>query len=270
MRWLGRGRAKGDSMTIAGVPLSGGGQMPVLGFGTWQMTGRQAAEAVLLALETGYRHIDTATMYRNEAEVGDAIRESGVGRENVFVTTKLPANLAARARHTLDESLRLLGTDYVDLWLIHWPVDHGASPETWRELLAAREAGLAKNVGVSNYSPAQLDELVAATGVVPAVNQIPWSPKHYDARLYAYHREHNIVLEGYSPFKGSDLKDQVLVEIANAHGVTAAQVVLRWHIEKSIVVIPKSSTPERIRANFDVDGFALTAGEVERIDALGR
>jgi diketogulonate reductase-like aldo/keto reductase len=257
-------------MTIAGVPLSGGGTvMPLLGFGTWQMTGRQAADAVRLALVAGYRHIDTATMYRNEAEVGDAINESGVGRENVFITTKLPPNLAARARHTLDESLRLLGTEYVDLWLIHWPVDHGASPATWRELLAARDAGLAKNVGVSNYSPAQLDELLAVTGIAPAVNQIPWSPKHYDARLYAYHREHDIVLEGYSPFKGSNLKDPVLVEIARAHGVTAAQVVLRWHIDKNIVVIPKSATPERIKANFDIGGFSLTAAEVERIDSLG-
>lgn len=254
--------------TTPTLALNSGGTIPILGFGTWQATATQATDAVRTALEVGYRHIDTATMYRNEQQVGAAVRESGVAREDVFITTKLPPSQADRARQTLEESLRLLGSDYVDLWLIHWPVDDQASPKTWRELLAARDAGLAKAVGVSNYSPAQIDELIDATGEAPAVNQIPWSPRQHDEKRLAHSRERGVVLEGYSPFKGSNLKDPVLREIADRHGVTTAQVVVRWHVEHEIVVIPKSVTPDRIAANFDVWGFSLTPDDVARIDAL--
>lgn len=251
------------------LPLTSGGDIPLVGFGTWQLTGRSARDAVRTALETGYRHIDTATMYRNEQDVGAAIRESGIDRGEIFVTTKLPPSLAGRARKTIEESLRLLGTDYVDLWLIHWPPNGGASPDTWRELLAARADGLSRAVGVSNYDPSEIDELIEATGEAPAVNQIPWSPRQYDEKRLAHSRERGVVLEGYSPFKGSNLKDAVLREIAEAHGVSTAQVIVRWHIEHEIVVIPKSATPERIASNFDVWNFSLTPDDVARIDALG-
>ena len=252
------------------VALDRAGPMPLLGFGTWQMTGARCREAVGSALEVGYRHLDTATFYRNEREVGRAVRDSGVPREQVFVTTKLPPGDAGRERRTLGNSLRALGMDYVDLWLVHWaPRDRDLVP-VWKELLAVREEGLARAVGVSNYRTAQLDELIAATGEAPQVNQIPWAPALYDAALLAEHRRRGVVLEGYSPFKNTDLGHPVLAEIAARHRVTPAQVVLRWHLDHEVVVIPKSATPERIAANFDVFGFSLSDEELRRIDGLPR
>jgi diketogulonate reductase-like aldo/keto reductase len=248
--------------------LTGGVEMPVIGFGTWQIRGKRGYEALRVALEAGYRHLDTATVYGNEAEVGRAVRDSGIPRAEVFVTTKLPAERTDNPRATLSASLSALAMDYVDLWLIHWPPRGGADPETWRALLAARDDGLARAVGVSNYTTAQLDELIEATGEAPTVNQIPWSPWEHDPRRLAEHGERDVVLEGYSPFKRSDLRNPVLADIAAAHAVTPAQVVLRWHLEHGIVVIPKSATAERIRSNLDVFGFTLTADEVAAVDAL--
>jgi 2,5-diketo-D-gluconate reductase A len=250
------------------VPLGAGVAIPLVGFGTWQMTGSRCQAAVGSALEVGYRHVDTAAIYRNEREVGRAVRDSGVPREQVFVTTKLPPGDAGRERRTLDNSLRALGMDYVDLWLVHWPPRGRALVPTWKELLAARDEGLARAVGVSNYSTAQLDELIRATGEAPKVNQIPWAPRLHDGALLAEHRRRGVVLEGYSPFKNTDLRHPVLAEIAAHHGVTSAQVVLRWHVDHEVVVIPKSANPERIAANFDVFGFSLTDEELRRIDAL--
>jgi 2,5-diketo-D-gluconate reductase A len=185
------------------------------------------------------------------------------------ITTKLPPERAGRERQTISASLDALETDHVDLWLIHWPPRRGASVDTWREFLAVRDEGLTRAVGVSNFSIAQLDELIDRTGETPAVNQIRWSPSLYDAARVADHRQRGVVLEGYSPFKSTDLGDPVLVRIAEAHGVTPAQVVLRWHIDHGIPVIPKSVTPERIRSNFEVFGFSLTDDERRQIDALG-
>ena len=258
-------------MTLPQVPSVAlpGGQMPQIGFGTWRLRGEGARAAVTAALAVGYRHIDTATMYGNEEQVGRALRDSGLPRGDVFVTTKLPPRRASRARRTIEESLRALGTDHVDLWLIHWPPNGQARPETWRELLAARDEGLARAVGVSNYGTGQLDELIEATGEAPAVNQIRWSPPLYDAATVREHRERGVVLEGYSPFRAGNLRDPALAEIAAAHRVTPAQVVLRWHLEHGIVVIPKSVRPERIESNFDISGFSLTEDEMARIDALG-
>ena len=250
------------------VPLGKAGSMPLVGFGTWQMTGTQCREAVAQALKVGYRHVDTATMYRNEREVGRAIRDSGVPREEVFITTKLPPGAAGRERRTLDDSLRALGTDHVDLWLVHWPPRRRALVSIWEQLLAARDAGLARAVGVSNYSIGELDQVTAATGQAPQVNQIPWAPALYDAARVAQHRQRGVVLEGYSPFKNTDLRHPVLAKIAADHGVTPAQVVVRWHVDHQVVVIPKSATPERIAANFDVLGFSLTEEELRRIDGL--
>jgi 2,5-diketo-D-gluconate reductase A len=249
--------------------LPGGGAMPLLGFGTWQITGTACTDAVRAALDAGYRHLDTATMYRNEAEVGRALAESDVPREEVFVTTKLPPERASAARSTLEASLSALGVEQVDLWLVHWSTG-GDDVALWREFVAARDAGLARDVGVSNFSLAQLDELAEATGVMPAVNQVRWAPSLFDADVLEGHRQRGVVLEGYSPFKSTDLDDPVLVEIAGAHGVTTAQVVLRWHLDHDVVVIPKSVTPERIAANVDVLGFALTGIERGRVDGLAR
>jgi diketogulonate reductase-like aldo/keto reductase len=250
------------------VPLSDEVAMPMVGFGTWQLQGRRAYEAVLAALEVGYRHIDTATMYGNEAEVGRALRDSGLDRGEVFVTTKLPPSHVGRERETIGQSLRALGTDHVDLWLVHWPPARSALVPAWRELLAIRDEGLTRAVGVSNYSIAQIDELTTATGQTPPVNQIPWSPSGHDPRLLDEHRERGVVVEGYSSLKASDLRHPVLVEIASRHGVTPAQVVLRWHLEHEIVVIPKSSHRDRIATNFDLFSFSLDKDEISRIDAL--
>jgi 2,5-diketo-D-gluconate reductase A len=251
------------------VTIAPGVEMPLVGLGTWDATGPETYAAVRSALELGYRHIDTATMYRNEDAVGRAVRESGL-RDEVFVTTKLPSGNAGRERETIDASLAAMGLDRVDLWLIHWPPGGQARPKTWERFVEVRDAGLARAIGVSNYDPAQIDELVAATGVTPAVNQIEWSPPLFDAGLVEAHRERAVVLEGYSPFKSANLNDPVLIEIAESHGVGTRQVIVRWHVEHGVVVIPKSSDPDRIAANFDVFGFALDAGEVARIDALGR
>lgn len=250
------------------VDLGPGMSMPLLGLGTWQMRGAQCRRAVRHALDVGYRHLDTATMYRNEADLGTAIRESGIPRQDLFITTKLPPDDAGRERRTLEGSLRALGTDYVDLWLIHWPPRGRAGPQVWKEFVALRDEGKTRAVGVSNYSVAMIDELARASGVQPAVNQIRWGPSLYDASQQAQHRDRGVVLEGYSPFKTTDLSHPVLADIAAHHGVTPAQVVIRWHIDHDIVVIPKSADPERLATNFDVFGFSLTDDELRRIDGL--
>lgn len=250
------------------VALHDGGAIPIVGFGTWQLRGREAYEAVRYAFEVGYRHIDTAAAYGNESEVGRAVRESGLSREEIFITTKLPPENAGRERETMRESLRHLGVDQVDLWLIHWPPGGNAGVDTWREFVKLRAEGHARHIGVSNYSPAQIDELIEATGTAPSVNQIRWSPFAHEPERLAHSRERNVVLEGYSPLKASRLGDPVLAEIADAHGVTPAQVILRWHVEHEVVVIPRSSKRERISSNFDIFGFELSPDEVARIDAL--
>jgi 2,5-diketo-D-gluconate reductase A len=257
-----------QARSVPTVALRGEVAMPMVGFGTWQLGGRQAYAGALAALEIGYRHIDTAMVYGNESDVGRALRDSGVDRDEVFLTTKLPPGSAGREREAIAASLRSLGTDHVDLWLVHWPPRNRALPRTWRELLAVREQGLARAVGVSNYSLAQLDELIADSGEAPAVNQIPWSPRHHDPALLEEHRRRGVVVEGYSPLKNTRLRDRVLTGIAEAHGVTAAQVVLRWHLEHGIPVIPRSSRRERIEENFDLFDFSLSPDEVARIDAL--
>lgn len=250
------------------VDLAGGTALPLIGFGTWQLRPKAAYESVRAALEIGYRHVDTATLYKNEADVGRAVKDSGLDREQVFITTKLRPQDARHARRTLESSLRLLDTDYVDLWLIHWPTGRDEFISTWQELLAAKDAGLARNVGVSNYSPAQIDMLTDATGRQPSVNQIPWSPAQHDPALLDEHRRRGIVVEGYSGLKNTDLRDPVITEIAQRYGVTPAQVVLRWHLEHGIVILPRSSRREHIAANFDLDGIALTKEDVAAIDSL--
>ena len=252
------------------MDLPHGTAMPLLGFGTWQLRGTKAYDAVRAALEVGYRHLDTATMYRNEEEVGRAIRDSGLPRDDVFVTTKLPPGDAHRADEVIAASLQAMQLDHVDLWLIHWPPARAASPQTWQRLIAARERGLAREVGVSNYSVAQIDELDRATGERPAVNQIEWGPMLFDDDLLAEHRSRGVVLEGYSPFKSTDLRDRTLASIAESVGKTVPQVVLRWHLQHEVVAIPRSATPARIAENFAVFDFTLSAAQISAIDALGR
>jgi diketogulonate reductase-like aldo/keto reductase len=253
------------------VTLPGGGQLPQIGFGTWKLRNDQARDAVLAALEHGYRHLDTATMYANEAEIGQALTASGLDRSEVFVTTKIRPSDAGKARAILTQSLRALGTDYLDLWLVHWPPSHqGESRQLWNELLEVKAEGLARDVGVSNYSLPELDDLIRHSGQAPAVNQIDWGPSMFDPRVLAGHAERGIAVEGYSSLKNTKLDDPVLAKIAAAHGVTAAQVVLRWHLEHDITVIPKSARPDRIAINFDLLGFSLTAAEVASIDSLAR
>lgn len=242
--------------------------IPLLGLGTWQMRGGECRRAVRCAIDAGYRHLDTATMYRNERDIGRAVKESGIAREELFITTKLAPNDAGRERRTLEASLRALETDYVDLWLIHWPPSGRAGTQTWKEFVALRDEGKARAVGVSNYGVAQIDELTRASGQTPQVNQIRWGPSLYDAGTVAEHQRRGVVVEGYSPFKTTDLRHPVLAGIAERHGVTPAQVVIRWHIDHDVVVIPKSASPERIATNFDVFGFSLDETELRRIDAL--
>jgi diketogulonate reductase-like aldo/keto reductase len=253
---------------IPEVDLGNGIAMPMVGFGTWQIQGELAYEATRHALQAGYRHIDTATMYRNEDQVGRAIADSGLDRADVFVTTKLPPGNAGRVQATMAESLKALRTDYVDLWLVHWPPRARILAPLWRDFLAVRNQGLARAVGVSNYSVPQIDELIEATGEKPAVNQIPWSPSRYNARLLAAHAQRGVAVEGYSPLKGTRLRDRTLAEIAARHGVTPAQVVLRWHLEIGVIVIPKSVRPERIEQNLDLFTFSLTPEEVTHLNHL--
>ena len=244
--------------------------MPLVGFGTWQLQGAAADRAVRAALDVGYRLIDTATMYRNEKQVGRAIRDSGIGREDLFVTTKLAPGNAGREQRTIEESLRALGLDHVDLWLVHWPPVARALLPTWEAFLAVRDAGLVTSVGVSNYSIAQIDRLVDATGEGPAVNQIPWAPSLFDPELLAASRERGVVVEGYSPFKNTNLKDRALEAIAKNHGVSTTQVVVRWHLQHEIVAIPKSASAERIAQNFDVFRFELSPADMRELDDFGQ
>ena len=254
---------------IPAVSLPGGGRMPQVGFGTWKLRNDEARDAVLTALAIGYRHIDTATMYGNEAEIGEALAGSGLDRAELFVTTKIRPTDAGQARAILRQSLRALRTDYLDLWLIHWPPSsRGESRMLWNELLAVQADGLVRDVGVSNYALTELDDVTRATGQAPSVNQIDWGPTLYDQHALAGHAERGIAVEGYSGLKNTDLDEPALAKIAAAHGVSSAQVVLRWHLEHNITVIPKSAQPDRIASNFDLLGFSLTADEVATIDAM--
>ena len=241
----------------------------MVGFGTWRMRHDNAYHAVLAALSAGYRLIDTATMYANEADVGRAIKDSGLDRSELFITTKIRPSDAGRASSVLQRSLAALAIDYLDLWLVHWPPSQrGGSRQLWNELIEVQAHGHVIDIGVSNYTLPELDELTRSSGKTPALNQIDWSPARYDASVLAGHAERGIVVEGYSGLKNTDLDDPMLAKIAAAHGVSTAQVVLRWHLDHDIIVIPKSSQPERIVSNFDLFGFRLTADEMATIDSM--
>ena len=254
------------------IALRGDTEIHQLGFGVFQVPPEDTADVVARAFRTGYRHIDTAAAYRNEEGVGAAIRASGLPREEVFVTTKCPnsAHGYDAATNALKGSLEKLGLDFVDLYLIHWPIpSKDRYVETWKAFVDLQKEGLAKSIGVSNFQPDLLRRIVDETGVTPAVNQIELHPRLQQAELRRVHAERGIVTEAWSPLaQGAVLDDPAITRIAEAHGVTPGQVVIRWHLQLGNVVIPKSVTPARIDENFDVFGFELSDDEMAAIEAL--
>jgi 2,5-diketo-D-gluconate reductase A len=258
---------------VPNIRLNNGVQIPQFGYGVFQIEPDRTAEAVRTAFEAGYRHIDTAQGYGNEEGVGQAVRESGLPREEVFITTKL-----ANGRHgydeaiaALDESLQRLGLDYVDLYLIHWPRPHADRyVETWRAFEKILSDGRARSIGVSNFQVPHLERLAAETGTVPAVNQIELHPLLPQQELRDYHREHGIATEAWSPIgQGGDLlRDERLVSLGEKYGKSPAQIVLRWHIQLGNIVFPKSATPARIRENIEVFDFELGDDDMATIAEL--
>ena len=263
-------------MSVPSIELNDGRPIPQLGFGVFQIDPDETAEAVTTALEAGYRHIDTAEMYGNEAEVGEAIRASGLDRSEVFVTSKLNNNAHRPddARRAFEGTLSELGFDHVDLFLIHWPLPtlyDGDYVSTWKTLEEFREDGRSRSIGCSNFEIEHLERLAAEADVAPAVNQIELHPYFQNRGVEAYCREHGIATEGWAPIaQGQVLDDPVIGEIAEKLGRTPAQVVLRWHIERGRIVFPKSVTPERIRENLELFDFELEPGDAEAIDELDR
>lgn len=262
------------SNVFNGVPtvsLSGGVDIPQLGFGTFQIWPYEAQQAVEDALALGYRHIDTAAAYCNEAQVGAALKAFGMADE-IFVTTKLRNADHGRedALRACDESLSNLGINAIDLYLIHWPAPvNDRYVEAWKTLVELQERGMVRSIGVSNFLPEHLDRIIEATGVVPAVNQIESHPRFWQPELEAYCRERGIVVEAYSPLgHGKDIESEPVCAAAERLGVTPAQVVLRWHVQKGHVVLPKSTKPARMKQNMDIYGFELDESEIAAIDAL--
>ena len=260
-------------MAVPNVLLNNGVAIPQFGLGVFQIPPAQTVEAVRTALAAGYRHIDTAQMYGNEAEVGRAIAESGLPRDEVFVTTKLDNTRQGydAAIAALDDSLQRLALDHVDLFLIHWPRPaEDRYVETWQAFEKLASDGKTRAIGVSNFTDAHLERLTAETSTVPAVNQVELHPLLNQPALRAYHREHGIATEAWAPIGqgGELLRDDRLVAIARQHGRTPAQVVLRWHIQLGNIVFPKSVTPSRIQENIAVFDFALDAHDMSVISAL--
>ncbi len=260
--------------TIPSLTLNDGVAIPQLGFGVFQVPPAETVASVTTALELGYRHIDTAAIYGNESEVGQAIAAAGIPRDELFVTTKLWNGEQGydSALSAFEVSAGKLGLDVVDLYLIHWPVpSRDRYVESWRALVRLKEDGRVRSIGVSNFQPAHLRRLFDEVGVVPSVNQIELHPYLQQAELRAFDAEHEIVTEAWSPLaQGLVLDDPALVAIAAAHGKTTAQVVLRWHLQLGNVVFPKSVTPARIAENLDVFDFELSAAELESIAGLER
>jgi diketogulonate reductase-like aldo/keto reductase len=252
--------------------LGGGVEIPQLGFGVFQVPPEDTAEVVTRALGAGYRHVDTAAAYQNEAGVGHALRASGLDRDEVFVTTKCFNDDQGYegAKHALRASLDQLEMDHVDLYLIHWPVPaHDRYVETWKAFIEMQEEGLTRSIGVSNFQPAHLRRLIDETGVTPSINQVELHPRLQQPGLRREHAELGILTEAWSPLaQGQVLDDPIIDGIAEAHWKTPGQVVLRWHLQLGTVVIPKSVTPERIEENLDVFGFELSDEEMEQIETL--
>ena len=260
---------------VKNITFNDGNSIPQLGYGVWQIEDNGAADAVGTALEAGYRHIDTASIYGNEVGVGRGIAASPVPREDIFLTTKLWNSDQGfeKAIAALDASLERLGTDYVDLYLIHWAMpQQGTYLESWRALIELKKQGKVRSIGVSNFPQAQLREIIADTSVTPAIHQIELHPYFSQEDMRAVHSEFGIATEAWSPLGqgGEILKDPVIVEIAGKHGISPAQAVLAWHLAKGIVAIPKSVTPARIAENFAAANVTLDAADIAAIDGLTR
>ena len=258
---------------VPNVTLNDGNTIPQIGFGVFQVPEEETYNAVTAALQAGYRSIDTAKAYGNEEGVGKAIADSGIAREELFVTTKLwnDDHGHDEALKAFDTSLSKLGLDYLDLYLIHWPVPaQDRYVDTYKAFEQLRSEGRVRSIGVSNFTEAHLQRLLEETSVVPVLNQVELHPNFTQKELRAFHAEHNIVTEAWSPLAQGDLLNNAkLGTIAQTHGKTPAQVVLRWHMQLGNVAIPKSVTPERIAANIDVFDFELTGDEMVTIDTLG-
>ncbi|ETI29233.1 hypothetical protein G647_01686 [Cladophialophora carrionii CBS 160.54] len=264
--------------------LNTGDEIPAIGLGTWQSPPDQVRKAVAVALQHGYRHLDTARAYKNEKEVGDGIRDSGVPRQEIWITTKLANTDHKRVAEALEESLQFLGTDYIDLYLIHWPcsTDPGDTTkmyqdwdfvDTWGEMQKLVGSGKVRNIGVSNFGITQLERLLGhpTTTIVPAVNQIELHPYRPSPKLVKYNSGKGIHSTGYSCLGSTNsllYSDPVLLELSAQRGRTPQQIMLAWGIQKGWSVLPKSVTPERIRKNFDLDGWSLSADEIKVIDSL--
>lgn len=260
-----------DLAVSSGYALNDGQRMPTLGLGMWQLgSGRNAERAVRHALGVGYRLFDTAKLYGNERELGAAVRASGLPREQVFVTTKLwnDDHGYAPALRAFDRSVKGLGLGYVDLYLIHWPVSVRRA-ESWTALERIHGDGRARSIGVSNYTISHLEELLAESSVVPAVNQVEFSPFLYQADLLHFCRRHGIAVEAYSPLaKGRRLRDPSLQELGAKYGRSPAQILIRWALQHGLVVIPKASRPEHIEENARVFDFSLSPADMGRLDDL--
>ncbi|MDJ0458528.1 aldo/keto reductase [Arthrobacter sp. NQ7] len=256
------------------LELNDGNRIPQLGLGTWPLDDEQVATAVVQAVEAGYRHIDTAVKYGNERGVGNGIRASGVDRGELFITTKLDGEFQGhdRAAAGLEGSLERLGLDYVDLLLIHWPLPgRDQYVSTWQTFERLQAEGKVRSIGVSNFKPAHLEHLMAETDVVPAVNQIQLSPAITRSAEREFHARHGIVTESYSPLGGSGaglLGAPILAQLAEKHGKTPGQLVLRWHIQNGLVTIPKTASPERMAENMDVFDFALDPQDLAELSVL--
>jgi len=256
------------------VTLNDGRAIPQLGLGLWQTPAGLAAGIVAAALAAGYRHLDTAAVYGNEAGVGQGLAEAGVARQQVFVTTKV-WNDAQGYESTLRaarDSLKRLRLDYLDLYLVHWPAPRrGLYVETWRALIALREQGAVKSIGVSNFGAAELERIIGETGVTPAINQIELHPRFQQRALRAFHAAHGVATESWAPLgRGRLLDDPVVAGIAVKHRRTPAQVVIRWHLDEGLIAIPKTVRRERLAENFDVNGFALDDPDRAAIAGLDR
>jgi 2,5-diketo-D-gluconate reductase A len=258
---------------IPTYPMNDGRTIPAIGFGTYNLRGEDGIASIVSALQAGYRLLDTALNYNNEVEVGEAIRRSGINRDEIMVTTKLPGRHHGfdETLASLEESRGHLGLDYVDLYLIHWPLPRiGKYVDTWRAMIQLREQGLVRSIGVSNFTPEYLSRLIDETGVAPAVNQIELHPRFPQQAMRQANLSHGIVTESWSPLARQHPVDTepVIVAIAAEHEVTPAQVVLRWHVQLGAVPVPKSASPRRQAENLDVFGFRLTDAEITAISSL--
>jgi diketogulonate reductase-like aldo/keto reductase len=260
-------------MTMPMKTLNDGNFLPAIGFGTFKLNGDDGTDSVLSAIEAGYRLLDTALNYENEAEVGEAVRRSGIPREEIAIATKLPGWFHGyqETLQGFEESRRNLGVDYVDLFLIHWPLPRiDRYLDSWRAMIELKEQGLVRSIGVSNFTQRHLTRVIEETGVVPAVNQIELHPHFPQAAMREFHAVHGIRTQSWTPLarQRSVLDNPIVTDVANAHDVTPAQAVLRWHVQLGTIPLPKSSHATRQAENLDLFGFELTDAEVASISSL--